>query len=202
MTRHVCLAGEAPGFSETEASGDAHRGAWFDCDPAPVFIIGPGALLLQANAAAREVLQRREIELTGGRLSFVDVEARRGFAAAVIRVLSEAGGPQTLVLRTNDGQWRRVTLRRSPTEPACAFLALGPGESDGATLRALWKAFGLSPAEREVLHLLVEGNAPKEIAQKLGLSTYTVRAHLRNLYLKAHVRGISGLIRECSRLSA
>jgi hypothetical protein len=108
-----------------DASAESGCAAWFECDPTPVFMIGPGALLLQANPAGRELLRRRAIELSGGRIALVDIEARRSFAAAVIRALSESGGPQTLVLRTNDGQWRRVFLRRSPAEIACAFLAFG-----------------------------------------------------------------------------
>jgi DNA-binding CsgD family transcriptional regulator len=78
----------------------------------------------------------------------------------------------------------------------------GPAETDPAAIRALWKAFALSPAEREVLALLTEGHAPKEVAYQLGLSTNTVRAHLRALYLKAEVHGLSGLVRQCSRLTA
>ena len=193
--------------SADEADGgnalpESQCAAWFDCDPSPVFMIGAGAILRRANAAARRLLEFGGVELRAGRICFVDVESRRSFTAAVLRVLSGPGAPQTLVLRTNDGQWRRVTLRQCPVDLSCAFLAFGAAESDLTSIRALWKAFGLSPAESEVLQMLNDGLAPKEIAIHLGISTHTVRAHLRTLYLKAHVRGISGLVRECSRLSA
>jgi DNA-binding CsgD family transcriptional regulator len=196
------LAWEAPAAEPWDAPVEAQSSAWFECDPSPVFVIGAGALVLRANTAGRKLLHDGDVELRAGHISFVDMDARRNFTAAVIRVLSGPGAPQTLILRTNDGQWRRVTLRLCPAPPSCAFLAFGAAESDPTIVRALWKAFGLSPAEREVLNLLTEGFAPKEIANHLGISTHTVRAHLRSLYLKAHVRGISGLIRECSRLSA
>jgi DNA-binding NarL/FixJ family response regulator len=46
----------------------------------------------------------------------------------------------------------------------------------------------LSPREREVLDLLAKGHRYKEIADTLGISFDTVRAHLRNIYDKLHVR--------------
>jgi DNA-binding NarL/FixJ family response regulator len=46
----------------------------------------------------------------------------------------------------------------------------------------------LSGRESEILTLLSEGLANKEIAARLGISYDTVRAHLRNIYEKLHVR--------------
>ena len=49
----------------------------------------------------------------------------------------------------------------------------------------------LSSRETEILALLSEGLANKEIAARLGISYDTVRAHLRNIYEKLHVRSRS-----------
>jgi DNA-binding NarL/FixJ family response regulator len=46
----------------------------------------------------------------------------------------------------------------------------------------------LSPREQEVLELLSEGCANKEIADKLSLSVETVTWHLKHIYTKLHVR--------------
>ena len=46
----------------------------------------------------------------------------------------------------------------------------------------------LSPRETEILELLCEGLANKEIAERLDISTETVRVHLKNVYEKLHVR--------------
>ena len=49
-------------------------------------------------------------------------------------------------------------------------------------------AMKLSPRETELLDLLSEGLANKEIAERMGLSVETVRAYLKRIYDKLHVR--------------
>jgi DNA-binding NarL/FixJ family response regulator len=46
----------------------------------------------------------------------------------------------------------------------------------------------LSPREREVLDGLAEGQAYKQIAEKLSVSIHTVRNYIRRIYEKLHVR--------------
>ena len=46
----------------------------------------------------------------------------------------------------------------------------------------------LSAREREVLEMLAEGLQYKEIAERLSLSTETVKKHMRNIYQKLHVQ--------------
>jgi DNA-binding NarL/FixJ family response regulator len=45
----------------------------------------------------------------------------------------------------------------------------------------------LSDRERDVLRLLVEGKDYKAIAERLFLSTHTIRKHIANIYEKLHV---------------
>ncbi len=49
------------------------------------------------------------------------------------------------------------------------------------------EAADLSPREREVLDGLAEGQAYKQIADKLGVSIHTVRNYIRRIYEKLHV---------------
>ena len=49
----------------------------------------------------------------------------------------------------------------------------------------------LTPREQEILDLLAKGDSTREIAEKLGISFETVRAHLRKIYEKLHVNSRS-----------
>ena len=56
--------------------------------------------------------------------------------------------------------------------------------------RGEWQA-KLGAREQEVLDLLSQGFLFKEIAEKLGLSPFTVNAHIRSIYEKLHVHSRS-----------
>ncbi|MBI4421277.1 MAG: response regulator transcription factor [Gemmatimonadetes bacterium] len=58
----------------------------------------------------------------------------------------------------------------------------------------------LSPREREVLHLTVEGLTSKEIATRLGISPRTAEAHRAHLMHKLGVRNRVELIRYAAEL--
>ena len=51
----------------------------------------------------------------------------------------------------------------------------------------------LSERETDVLKLLVDGNANKEIADKLNISTNTVISHRKNISQKTGIKSVSGL---------
>lgn len=60
-------------------------------------------------------------------------------------------------------------------------------------------AAGLSPREQQVCEALVDGLADKEIAQRLDLSTDTVRSYLKSVYRKLHVSGRIELLSRAAR---
>ncbi len=55
---------------------------------------------------------------------------------------------------------------------------------------------GLTQRESEILVLLSEGLSNKEIAERVKISYDTVRAHLRHIYEKLHVRGRTEAVRK------
>lgn len=91
-------------------------------------------------------------------------------------------------LRTVRGHWLRVEA-----------VPLNLGEADVAVTlqaasatqvaRTMAEACGLTARERQVLHLLIQGQPAKRIARALGVSVLTVNGHLRSIYRKCHVRG-------------
>ena len=87
-----------------------------------------------------------------------------------IREVHEGGSPMSAPIA------RKVLLSLQPVPAA-------PGDETTA----------LSPREREVLDGLAEGQAYKQIADKLGVSIHTVRNYIRRIYEKLHV---------CSRTEA
>ncbi|MGD0324182.1 MAG: response regulator transcription factor [Terriglobia bacterium] len=52
----------------------------------------------------------------------------------------------------------------------------------------------LSPREREVLQLVVEGKSNKEVASLLNLSVYTVETHRAKIMQKLNLKGVPELI--------
>lgn len=59
--------------------------------------------------------------------------------------------------------------------------------------------YPLTPREREVLELLVQGLISKQIADRLGVSFHTVDTHVRNIYEKLHVGSRSKAVAKALR---
>jgi DNA-binding NarL/FixJ family response regulator len=57
----------------------------------------------------------------------------------------------------------------------------------------------ISEREQEVLRLLVDGLAKKEIAARLDLSIHTVDNYVRRLYKKLHVNTLGGAVAKALR---
>jgi DNA-binding NarL/FixJ family response regulator len=58
----------------------------------------------------------------------------------------------------------------------------------------------LTPRQREVLQLVVEGNSTKEIARKLELSIKTVEMHRTQLMATLDIHDVAGLVRYAIRV--
>jgi DNA-binding NarL/FixJ family response regulator len=54
--------------------------------------------------------------------------------------------------------------------------------------KAPTEAEDLTKREHEILTLLAKGYQDKELAEKLGISIFTVRGYIKNIYEKLHVR--------------
>jgi DNA-binding CsgD family transcriptional regulator len=58
--------------------------------------------------------------------------------------------------------------------------------------------YEISPREREVIEIMVQGKADKEIAAKLDIAVNTVQVHLKKIYRKTGAAGrfaLSALVR-------
>jgi DNA-binding NarL/FixJ family response regulator len=69
----------------------------------------------------------------------------------------------------------------------------------GGTYRQVEEEQQLTPRQREVLQLLVEGRSAKEIANLLNISPRTVEFHKYNLMSKLNLKSVSALIQYAIR---
>jgi DNA-binding NarL/FixJ family response regulator len=69
----------------------------------------------------------------------------------------------------------------------------------GGTYRRVEEEQQLTPRQREVLQLLVEGRSAKEIAHLLNISPRTVEFHKYNLMSKLNLKSVSALIQYAIR---
>ncbi|MEQ1842323.1 MAG: response regulator transcription factor [Verrucomicrobiales bacterium] len=93
---------------------------------------------------------------------------------AAVREVREGGSPMT-------PQVARLVLER--------FRRLRPVSPEGT----------LSEREQDVLRLMVDGLAKKEIATRLDLSVHTVDNYVRRIYRKLHVNTLGGAVARALR---
>lgn len=79
---------------------------------------------------------------------------------------------------------RELNSGGSPMSPEIARQVMLSFRSDTSESKDLSK---LTPREREILQRLAEGLLYKEIADRLSISPFTVRAHIHNIYEKLQV---------------
>ena len=91
-------------------------------------------------------------------------------------------------VRTVNGHWLRV--EGTTTSIGEADVAVLLHRASAHELQATYAVHhGLSAREAEILALLVDGLASKQIARRLAISLLTVNGHLRSIYRKCHVSG-------------
>ena len=95
--------------------------------------------------------------------------------------LSYGYGPFTLTVRYGDLQ----TLNLAPQEPAQIWTPAAHVADTTAPRSS--EELALSPRQREVLQLIVEGLPNKEIARRLNLAVGTVKIHVAVLFHKMNV---------------
>lgn len=173
---------------------------WFATDPNPVIVVDGSGRLVIANPAASCLLEAAmAVGVRRRQVVFADPVAQSAFTNALAEALLK--GSSRAILRGNDGQWRPLELRAWRRFAGHLVFVSFCGEPvPNVDMAGLVRAFELTASEAEVLRLLTEGSSPKDIARRLNVSTNTVRAHLRALYMKMHVRGMPGVIRQVLRL--
>jgi DNA-binding CsgD family transcriptional regulator len=125
----------------------------------------------------------------------------RGRLARLPRLGDDAPADARLRARGRSGTW--YTLHATLSEPDAAGLSSTVVTIEPAKPREiaplLFRLYGLSPREREVLIWVVRGEPTKRIARQLGLSAYTVQDYLDKACEKVGVRGRKALVAKLFR---
>lgn len=201
---------------EAEARRDAAEAA-LDRLALAVFLLDECGHLVGSNAPGRRLLDQRDGLLLGrGDVLQAadrrqDEELRRlvqdaaatssgeGVGAGGVLVVHRPSGRPPLTVTV--GPLRRelpelggqAAVMVMVTDPA----DLPPGEDPGAPLRGVYR---LTRAEANVVLLLVQGKAPKEIARETGRSLHTVRTQLKAAYTKMGVTRQAEVVRVAAEL--
>jgi DNA-binding CsgD family transcriptional regulator len=120
---------------------------------------------------------------------------------AVVRRLTElesadpSGPPAAIRLGTRSGAFVTVhaTRLRDAAGVGPVALAIGPSRSDERA-SLLLSAHGLTPAQRRVAQLVLQGHTTRQIVLQLGVSDHTVQDHLKAVFDKVGVRSRRELV--------
>jgi DNA-binding CsgD family transcriptional regulator len=170
----------------------------------PIFIIDPELMVLESNAAARELLtEGRGLSIISGQLRFARNDQQDAFIRGVGRAIAfPSVSPTAYGVEVGDGIEAALHLCIRP-------LVGGQGVARGSRIAVyvvdcrqqtfldtelLRRVYRFSPAEARVVQELLQGHSAETIAESLSISVYTVRTHLKNLFAKTGTKRQGELI--------
>ena len=153
------------------------------------------AHVISANHAGREAMAAAYgLALRNGQLFAVAPDARRKFAQALTQacahpfvdgaVLLRASGESARVRAMRVVALERVAHRRDCTAGGLALLCIGGPRSRTPEASTLSQLFGLTGAESALMEAIARGERLQHCAARRNVSLATVRAQLRNVFVK------------------
>ncbi len=179
-----------------------------------LFLIDAEANVVHRNQAAERLLaQASGVSLAHGKLRAADGEASRRLAAAIARCLSadvEPGDPGTGIVLASGGEGTAVAHilplapgQRRTRHAGNAVAAVFVQTTTTAALPNLApvaRAYGLTPAETDLLARLVAGDDIKAAGEALGIARTTAKTHLARIFAKTGTNRQSVLVALANKL--
>lgn len=176
----------------------------------PALAIDRSGVVLETNAAAAEVFDN-EFCVCNRQLKISDPDARRDFDELISRLLTAPdaaalSAEPIVVQRTRKAP---LVIRMLPIPGAArdrflaaqALLTLTVVEPKPASdAGVLSKIFGLTRTEAKLAALIGQGASPERAAERLNVSTGTVRTHLKVVFVKTNTHRQGELVALLSRL--
>jgi DNA-binding CsgD family transcriptional regulator len=121
---------------------------------------------------------------------------RAGCATGIVQAMSvtrPSGKAKLgiLIRKIAFNEWSEDNARR----PACAIFIRDPDRKAQATDEIVRKLFDLTPAEASLALALANGSTLEEVAEEMGISKNTARAHLRAIFSKTGATRQATLVR-------
>ena len=159
-----------------------------------VVVMDVGMPDLNGMEATRQVLERAR----GTRVVALSMHSDRRFVAGMLEAGASGYVIKDAAFEELARAIRAVVDGRTFLCPAVAGVVVG----DYLNRRAAGEpapARPLTPREREVLQLLAEGSATKQIAARLGVSVKTVETHRSRIMAKLDIRSVAELTKYAIR---
>lgn len=157
----------------------------------PFFLLSRGGRVLYLNQAGLDLVRTcRALRLRDGLLcrgvdgmSLIDqLDMRHGGGADLAPLAPDC--PALKVVPLQPGRNTQSMFRWFPRAAYVVLPQALAAWRPPPSVEAFGRRHGLTRAERHVLTLIVDGRGPLAVADTLGLSVHTVRAHLAHIYQK------------------
>jgi DNA-binding CsgD family transcriptional regulator/PAS domain-containing protein len=178
-----------------------------DSSPHGLFLLAGDGRVRHLNPAAERLIAARDgLRVVGGRLTADSQDAARRLDAIIARASAaearrRVGGSMALTTpkRRSPLSLTVIPVRSQRfsiymTGPSVVVCVSDPDQGVAMPAGALRELFDFTPAETRVAQALLEGCSLRDAADRLGVTVFTVRGHLANIFAKTGVNRQSELV--------
>lgn len=167
--------------------------------PMGVVVLDRNARVQYQNSAARDLITRAGgISIRKGVLIPCSLAAGEWFRRSVMEVVDGRTPQRRVFVFRSDDDYSRVLhglLVRLGTTDCCALYLSDPAAADQLDTSVVQQLWRLTPAEARVAAAIVDLETAEEVGEQLGVSSHTVRSHLKQIFEKTGVGRRSVLVR-------